>query len=244
MIIPAIDLIKGEVVRLVQGDFNQKTMFSVDPLEKIREAAEQGATFMHIVDLDGARNPDERQLELIRTLVRSSPIPMEVGGGIREEIEVEALLNYGVERVVIGSAAVKNSEDVHNWFNRFGAEHITLALDVQMQDGLPYVATNGWTEISLLTLDELISTYADVGLKHVLITDISRDGMMGGPNVELYTELATHYPKLKIIASGGISSLEDITAVARSGVDSVVLGRALLEGRFSVEEAIACWQNA
>ncbi len=244
MIIPAIDLIDGKVVRLQQGDFARKTEFSFDPLERIQDAAAQGAQLMHLVDLDGAKDPAKRQLKLISRLVKQSPLPIQTGGGIRTEKDVTDLLEAGVKRVVIGSAAVKDQQFGCRMLDTYGADNITLALDVNIKDGTALVATAGWQESSGLELISLLHTFCDHSLQHVLITDISKDGMLQGPNTELYHFIADKFPELDIIASGGISSLQDIAATVRSGAKSVVLGRALLEGRFSVKEAIACWQNA
>ena len=185
----------------------------------------------------------KRQRALIAQLVRSSPLPIETGGGIRSDFDIENLLSLGVARVVVGSAAVSSPELVRGWLRRFGAEHFVLALDVNLKDGLPFVATHGWMKDSGITLDSVLKGFLPYGIKHILVTDISRDGMMQGANCTLYEHLAKCYPSLDIIASGGISSLDDIRAVAKAGA-SAVAGRALLEGRFSVEEAVACWPNA
>lgn len=244
MIIPALDLLNGHVVRLKQGDYARTTFFDVDPIKRIFDAANQGAGFIHIVDLEGARDPMKRQRALIAQIVKSSPLPIETGGGIRSDFDVENLLKLGVERVVIGSVAVSAPELVLGWVRRFGAERFTLALDVNLREGVPMVATHGWLRDSGLSLDTVLKPYLACGIAHVLVTDISRDGMMRGANNSLYAKLSQKYPDLDIIASGGISSLEDIRAVGRAGATSVVLGRALLEGRFTVEEAVECWQNA
>ncbi|MGN1281426.1 MAG: 1-(5-phosphoribosyl)-5-[(5-phosphoribosylamino)methylideneamino]imidazole-4-carboxamide isomerase [Succinivibrio sp.] len=244
MIIPALDLSGGHVVRLKQGDFAQKTVFNVDPIKRINDAANQGAEIIHIVDLDGAKDPVRRQRALISKIVKASPLPIQTGGGIRSAFDIENLLELGVYRVVVGSVAVKHPELVRGWLNCFGPEHFTLALDVRLTDGVPYVATHGWLKTSDTTLDEVLKHYLPYHIEHVLVTDISKDGMMQGANNSLYAALYKKYPDLDIIASGGISSLEDVKAVARAGAQSVVLGRSLLEGRFSVEEAVKCWQNA
>lgn len=244
MIIPAIDLIDGKVVRLRQGDYGQKTEFAFDPLTRIREAAAGGASLMHLVDLDGAKDPGRRQLKLIASLVEQSPIPIQTGGGIRTEDDVRALLALGVERVVIGSSAVRDPDFGCRMLRTYGAEHITLALDVRLIDGVPLAAVHGWQENSDQDLYSLIEIFRPHGLKHVLITDISRDGMMQGSNTRLYHEVHQRFPELDIIASGGISCLDDIKAAFAAGAGSVILGRALLEGRFTVEEACRCWQNA
>lgn len=244
MIIPAIDLIDGQVVRLKKGDFNEQTTFSYDPLERIQQAYEEGAKLMHIVDLDGAKDPHKRQLKLIGELVKKSPLPIQTGGGIRSEDDVKSLLELGVEHVVIGSTAVKNPSLVKTWLKTYGAERLTLAFDVKLVDGTPYAAVHGWQEISEVSVFALLEDFADAGIKHVLVTDIDKDGMMQGPNVALYKTLHEFAPDLDFIASGGMSTLDDVKAIARSGAGSVVLGRALLEGKFSVKEAVACWQSA
>lgn len=244
MIIPALDLSGGHVVRLKQGDFAQKTVFNVDPIKRIFDAANQGAELIHIVDLDGAKDPIYRQRALISKIVKASPLPIQTGGGIRSAFDIENLLNLGVEKVVVGSVAVKHPELVRGWLNYFGPEHFTLALDVRLNAGVPYVATHGWLKTSNTTLDQILRHYLPYHIEHVLVTDISRDGMMKGANNNLYAQLYKKYPDLDIIASGGISSLADIEAVAKAGAHSVVLGRSLLEGKFSVEEAVKCWQNA
>ncbi len=245
MIIPAIDLSCGQVVRLKQGDFNQKTIFKLNPLSRILRAYHDGAKLMHIVDLDGAKNPHQRQFAMIKHLVKASPIPIQTGGGIRSVSDVEILLKLGVERVVIGSFALMHPELVRGILKRFGPDAITLAFDVNIKaDGKAYVATHGWQETSNITIDEILKRYLSLNLKHILVTDISKDGMMQGANYNLYSYLAQRYDNLDIIASGGISSLEDVRKTALSGATSVVLGRSLLEGKFTVKEAIACWQNA
>ncbi len=244
MIIPALDLSGGHVVRLKQGDFAQKTIFDVDPIKRIYDAANQGAQLIHIVDLDGAKDPVLRQRALIQKIVKASPVPIQTGGGIRSEFDIRNLLDLGVERVVVGSVAVKQPHLVRGWLKLFGPEHFTLALDVRLTDNIPYVATHGWLKTSNTTLDQILRHYLPYHIEHVLVTDISKDGMMKGANNSLYASLNAKYPALDIIASGGISSLEDIRNVARAGAKSVVLGRSLLEGKFSVEEALKCWQNA
>lgn len=244
MIIPALDLLKGRVVRLRQGDYNRTEFFPVSPLQRIRAYARAGAQFLHLVDLEGARDPARRQRALIAAILKNSPIPVETGGGIRSSFDVCNLLSMGAARVVVGSAAVQHPEQVRGWIRRFGAERFTLALDVKLEEGNPMVAVHGWTRSSGITLQQALRPYLGCGIRHVLVTDISRDGMMQGSNTALYRVLAKAYPALDIIASGGISSLEDLKAAAAAGASSVVLGRALLEGRFSVEEALKCWPDA
>ncbi|WP_414827918.1 1-(5-phosphoribosyl)-5-[(5-phosphoribosylamino)methylideneamino]imidazole-4-carboxamide isomerase [Alteromonas sp. H39] len=245
MIIPAIDLIDGQVVRLYQGDYNQKTEYSLDPVDVVHSYADQGAQWLHIVDLTGAKDTSRRQLELIRRMVDTKRMAFQAGGGIRSEKEVEQLLESGVSRVVVGSLAVKSPQTVKQWVTRYGAEHIVLALDINIDEtGNKFIATHGWQENSGVSLEAILGDFAEVGAKHVLCTDISRDGTLQGPNVDLYREVASTFPDVSWQASGGIGGLHDIEALKPTQVGGVILGRALLEGKFTVEEAIACWQNA
>jgi len=244
MIIPALDLIDGTVVRLHQGDYAQQRDYGNDPLTRLQGYAAEGAEVLHLVDLTGAKDPAKRQIPLIKTLVAGVNVPVQVGGGIRTEEDVAALLAAGVARVVVGSTAVKSPEVVKGWFTRFGAEALVLALDVRIDaEGVKQVAVSGWQENSGVSLEELIETYQPVGLKHVLCTDISRDGTLAGSNVSLYQEVCARYPQLAFQSSGGIGGLQDIAALRGTGVRGVIVGRALLEGKFNVTEAIQCWQN-
>ncbi len=246
MIIPAIDLIDGQVVRLYQGDYAQKTQYTDSAQERFTLYANEGAKFLHLVDLDGAKDVSKRQLKVIASLIKNTPIPVEVGGGIRTRQDVADLLGIGATRVVVGSTAVKDPEMVKEWFAEFGAEHIVLALDINI-DPVTHqrlIAIKGWQENSGITIEELIHDYQSVGLKYVLCTDISKDGTLQGSNVDLYADLHQEFPTIEFIASGGIGSLEDVKNVRASGANHVVLGRALLEGKFTVKEALACWPNA
>jgi len=245
MIIPALDLIDGKVVRLYQGDYAQKTVYSDNPQSQFTIYNQQGADWLHLVDLDGAKDITKRQLNVIASLIANTPAKIQIGGGVRTEQDVKDLLDTGAQRVVIGSTAVKEPEMVAGWMKKYGAEHIVLALDINIDaEGNKIVAVSGWQEASGQTIESLLDIYLAVGLKHVLCTDISKDGTLTGSNVDLYKEMAAAYPQVEWQASGGIGSLDDIAAVARSGASGMIVGRALLEGKFTVEEAIACWQNA
>ncbi|EHD21911.1 MULTISPECIES: 1-(5-phosphoribosyl)-5-[(5-phosphoribosylamino)methylideneamino]imidazole-4-carboxamide isomerase [Brenneria] len=244
MIIPALDLIDGQVVRLHQGDYGQQRQYGSDPLPRLQDYQQQGAQVLHLVDLTGAKDPSARQIPLLKTLLSGVSVPVQVGGGIRSEQDVEALLNAGARRVVIGSTAVKQPELVQQWFTRYGAEALVLALDVRIDAaGVKRVAISGWQENSESTLEQIVERYLPFGLKHVLCTDISRDGTLSGSNVELYREISRRYPQVAFQASGGIGNLADIANLRGSGVQGVIVGRALLEGKFNVAEAISCWQN-
>ena len=245
MIIPALDLIDGKVVRLYQGDYAQKTVYSDDPQSQFTIYNKQGADWLHLVDLDGAKDITKRQLGVIASLIANTPAKIQIGGGVRTEQDVKDLLDTGAQRVVIGSTAVKEPTMVAGWMKKYGAEHIVLALDINIDaEGNKIVAVSGWQEASGQTIESLLEIYLAVGLKHVLCTDISKDGTLTGSNVDLYKEMAAAYPQIEWQASGGIGSLDDIAAVARSGASGMIVGRALLEGKFDVKEAISCWQNA
>ncbi|CAM4267104.1 1-(5-phosphoribosyl)-5-[(5-phosphoribosylamino)methylideneamino]imidazole-4-carboxamide isomerase [Serratia silvae] len=244
MIIPALDLIDGNVVRLHQGDYGQQRDYGNDPLLRLQDYQQQGAQVLHLVDLTGAKDPAARQIPLLRKLLAGVSVPVQVGGGIRNEQDVAALLEAGATRVVIGSTAVKQPEMVQGWFERYGADTMVLALDVRIDAaGRKNVAISGWQEDSEATLEQVVEQYLPFGLKHVLCTDISRDGTLKGSNVGLYQEVCQRYPQIAFQASGGIGNLDDIAQLRGSGVEGVIVGRALLDGKFSVEEAIACWQN-
>ncbi|WP_448547964.1 1-(5-phosphoribosyl)-5-[(5-phosphoribosylamino)methylideneamino]imidazole-4-carboxamide isomerase [Thalassotalea fusca] len=244
MMIPAIDLINGEVVRLYQGDYDQKTNYQYTALERQQVYAKAGATVMHFVDLDGAKDSNSRQIELLSTLVRHPSLTIQVGGGIRNEKDLQQLFTLGADRAVIGSLAIKQPELVKQWILKYGAERIVLALDTKIDaNGNKTLPTHGWISDSGVTLESLLDEYLDVGVKHVLCTDISKDGTLKGTNVEMYRELCQAYPDIEWQASGGIGSLDDIAALTETGVAGVILGRSLLEGKFTLEQAIALWQN-
>ena len=244
MIIPAIDLIDGCVVRLHQGDYGLRSDYGEDPLARLQRYQASGAKLLHIVDLTGAKDPKARQIPLLRELLGSLSIPVQTGGGIRSADDVRSLLDAGAARVVVGSAAVKRTDEVAGWMKIFGADKLVLALDVRInQTGNAEVAVSGWQENSGVLMDDLIRAFEPVGLRYVLTTDISKDGTLAGPNTALYAKLAQTFPTIDFQASGGIGSLDDIRAVSHTGAAGVIVGRALLEGKFTLEEAIECWPN-
>lgn len=245
MIIPAIDLIDGNVVRLYQGDYQQQTHFALDPLGQLKCYQDQGATWLHLVDLSGARNPNACQHQLISNLAQELTAKIQVGGGIRTEEQITTLLSSGISRVVIGSLAVKQPELVANWLTQYGSDVISLALDVNIDaNGNKMVAVSGWQNTGGKSLEALVEYYADYGLKHALVTDISRDGTMEGANTSLYHEIADKFPDIHWQGSGGIASLKDVAAVKRSGATSIIIGKALLTEQFTVKHAIECWQQS
>lgn len=238
---PAIDVREGRVVRLAQGDYARETVYGHDPLDIARLYASRGATWLHLVDLDAAKAGGYTLLPLLRDIHAFTGLKVQTGGGVRAREDVACLLEAGASRVVVGSLAVQQSGRVLDWIGEFGAECITVALDARQDErGSWRLPVHGWTETAAATLDELAARFAAGGLVHLLSTDIARDGMLTGPNTALYAHLRTLAPALKVQASGGVRELADVAAAKAQGCAGIVLGRALLEGKFDLEAALAC----
>lgn len=238
-IIPAIDLREGRVVRLKQGDYAQQTTYDLDPATLARRYAGAGARWLHLVDLDGARAGALANLQVMEAIANTG-LMVQAGGGVRSEDDLRRLFDAGVSRVVLGSVAIRQPEDVAGWLQAYGAERLTIALDTRRIDQRWALPSAGWTAMEQQTLDALAPWYAAHGARHLLCTDIERDGMLAGFNLDLYRYLASITPGLSVQASGGVRSLDDIRMAREAGARGVILGRALLEGRFTVEEALAC----
>ncbi|MEN5361952.1 1-(5-phosphoribosyl)-5-[(5-phosphoribosylamino)methylideneamino]imidazole-4-carboxamide isomerase [Brevundimonas intermedia] len=239
LIYPAIDLKDGVCVRLMHGKFDQVTQYDEQPAARLTAFATEGAQWIHIVDLDGAEAGEARQHGLIGELTQAIDVKIQSGGGVRGANDVAKLLDAGVSRVVVGSLAVTQPNDVAAWLKGFGVERITLALDVKIENGVPVPALKGWTQSSGVTLWEALDRYPKGTAKHLLVTDVGRDGAMTGPNLDLLAEIRQRRPDLVLQASGGVSSLDDIAAVKALGCHGVIVGRALYEDRFTLPEAIA-----
>ncbi len=236
IIYPAMDLMGGTCVRLAQGRFDDATTYPTEPAEALRAFADAGATWAHIVDLDGARDAAPRQHDFIADLARMAPLDLQVAGGFREPDHYARMFDAGIARLVVGSLAVSKPDRVRDLIATYGGDRITLALDVNIVDGVPVVATRGWTEASGLSLWDVAARYPDA--RHLLVTDIARDGMMTGPNVALVAQAAERLPHLAVQASGGVSSLEDLTALAGTRAAGAIVGKALWEARFTLEDAV------
>ena len=237
-IYPAMDLLEGRCVRLYKGDYDQSTNYGDDPLSIALEFERQGAQWLHIVDLQAAKDPNNPQTELIKELITKTNLSIQVGGGIRQSTQVSELIEQGVSRVMIGSLAVKEPELLKVWFNQWN-EKILLTLDVRVDaSGTPFVATNGWQNTSDKALFDIINDYLPYGLQHFLCTDIDFDGTLQGPNLALYQKLINAYPSLNCIASGGVSSLSDLDKLREINVSGVVIGKALYEQKFTLDEAL------
>ena len=238
LLIPAIDLRGGQCVRLLQGRFDAETVYASDPLEVLERYLAFGARRIHVVDLDGARDGSQGNRAAIGRIVgRAGREAVQVGGGIRTRQVAEELFDLGVARVVVGSVAVTQPDEVASWLREFGPERVVLAFDVRLDDGgTPRLATHGWERQTQTSLWDAVERYLPAGLRHVLCTDVARDGALSGPNVELYRQCTRRFPNVAWQASGGVSEAADLDALATTGADSVISGRALLEGRLNAEE--------
>jgi len=238
-IIPAIDLLDGSCVRLLHGDFNKCKVYELDAARLAATYAREGAEWLHVVDLAASRDGASADIRPLLRLLESTEQAVQTGGGVRGEADINTRLEHGAKRVVIGSLSVTHPERFSDWLGEFGADRLVAALDVRFDDeGTPWPRTHGWTRGSRKTLWALLDFYGDKGLKHVLCTDIGRDGAMTGPNLVLYQEITRRYPGLVVQASGGVSGLPDLQSLAGTGVDSAITGKALLEGCFTVSEAL------
>jgi phosphoribosylformimino-5-aminoimidazole carboxamide ribotide isomerase len=236
---PAIDLMGGRVVRLAQGRFDDATTYSDDPAEALTRFAEAGAEWAHIVDLDGARAGAPVQHDLLATLARAGTPNLQVAGGFRTADQLARMFDAGVARVVIGSLAVEDPDTTSALFDGFGGDRITLALDVRIEAREPIVATRGWVAGSGRSLWEIAGLYP--AARHLLVTDISRDGMLSGPNLDLIARTAAALPHLALQASGGVATLNDLDRIRDAGAAGAIVGKALWEGRIALAEALhAC----
>jgi phosphoribosylformimino-5-aminoimidazole carboxamide ribotide isomerase len=236
-LIPAIDLQAGRCVRLLRGDFDAPTNYPADPKALLAAYRNVGAKWLHVVDLDGARHGNLDNRATITELAAQGAVKLQVGGGLRNTAALAQMLDAGVARVVIGSAAVSQVEQVFEWLKAFGVDRITLAFDVRIDaSGTPRVATHGWQQASRLSLWDALANYSRSEVKHVLCTDIERDGALSGPNVELYAEAVRRHPGIEWQASGGIRNSADLHALARVGASAAISGKALLEELIPVAE--------
>jgi phosphoribosylformimino-5-aminoimidazole carboxamide ribotide isomerase len=241
IVYPALDIRDGRVVRLLQGDYAQQTTYGDDPLPRAQAFAAAGASWMHLVDLDAARAGGYTLAPLLAAIAAQTGLKVQTGGGVRSRDDVARILDAGAARVVVGSVSVREPDTVIGWLREFGPDRLTIALDArQAEDGRWLLPVHGWTETAEDTLEALAQRYAEAGMRHLLCTDIARDGMLTGPNIELYQHLARLLPGVAVQASGGVRDAQDVAQAKAVGCGGAILGKALLEGRMTLEGALAC----
>lgn len=231
-IIPAIDIIDGKCVRLTQGDYAQKKTYYENPLEVARMFEDAGLTYLHLVDLDGAKAGRVTNWQVVEDLTQGTELKIDFGGGIKTEAEIDRLLALGIEQVNLGSIAVKAQPMVTEWIDRFGKDKVILSADVKNER----VAIHGWQQDSAILLTDFIEGYSKKGIEYITCTDIETDGMLNGPNVALYEKILRLFPGIRLIASGGVSSLQDLAQLKAAGVDGVIIGKAIYEGKITMAE--------
>ncbi len=245
ILIPSIDLRNGRCVRLLKGDFDRETRYDLEPHELLQRYRALGASWLHVVDLDGAKDGRLANRSVILRLASQKALNVQVGGGVRSAAVVDDLLRNGIDRVIVGSAAVEQPAEVRGWLERYGAGKIGLAFDIRHDaQGVPRVLTRGWTRESPLSLWEAIDSYLAHGLKHVLCTDADLDGAMQGPAIKLYQEFTQRYPQILLQASGGVRSAADLAALAAIGSAAAISGKAVLEEAIQPSELLPFLPNA
>ena len=245
LLIPAIDLRNGRCVRLLKGDFAAETRYEFEPHELLQRYRGIGASWLHVVDLDGARDGTLANRSILVSLASQSAVKIQVGGGVRSAAVIDDLLRNGVSRAVIGSLAVEQPRVVIGWLNQFGPARLCLAFDIRNDEsGVPRVRTRGWTQGGHLSLWEALEPFLEHGLQHVLCTDIERDGALTGPSLELYRQARERHPQIAWQASGGVRDAADLAALAQLGMAAAVSGKALLEERMTSEELRPFLPNA
>ena len=238
-LIPAIDIIGGQCVRLTKGDYDQKTVYRNSPAEVANEFEEIGFKRLHVVDLDGAKSKHIVNEQVLKTITSKTQLTVDFGGGIKTDEDIEKAFAAGASMVTIGSIAVTNPDLFMGWLEKYGADRIILGADVRHGK----ISINGWKEDSSEDLLPFLKKYVDAGVRNVLCTEISKDGTLAGPAVELYQSMMAAYPELHLIASGGVSSIDDIKALEAAGIPAVVFGKAIYEGKINLNE-LWDWQNA
>ena len=237
-LIPAIDIIEGQCVRLTKGDYDQKTVYG-NPLEMAQEFERIGFRRLHMVDLDGAKSKHIVNDEVLNRITKATNLIVDFGGGIKTDEDIRKAFDNGASMVTVGSIAVTHSELFLSWVEQYGAERLILGADVRNGK----ISINGWKEDSTEDLLPFLRRYIDDGVRNVLCTEISKDGTLQGPAIELYQRVMKEYPELHLIASGGVSSIEDIKSLDAAGIPAVVFGKAIYEGKINLQE-LWDWQNA
>ena len=231
-IIPAIDIIDGKCVRLTQGDYAQKKIYNEDPLAVAKSFEDAGIKYLHLVDLDGAKAGAVKNWAVVKAITSATKLQVDFGGGIKKEDDITRLLEQGVKQVNLGSIAVKDPQLVFQWISKFGADKIILSADVKNE----LVQISGWLENASITIEDFVRDFEQHGIRYITCTDISTDGMLSGPNEALYQKLVKRFPGMKWIASGGVSAVSDLKKLRTLGMDGVIIGKAIYEGKIKLEE--------
>ncbi len=235
-IIPAIDIIDGKCVRLTKGDYNTKKIYNENPLEVAKEFEAAGIEFLHVVDLDGAKASKIINYKVLEQIASKTNLKIDFGGGLKSNKDLEIAFNSGANQITGGSIAVKNSDIFESWIEKYGAQKIILGADFYPDSAGGKIATNGWQEESTLELIPFIKRYQDKGIQYVICTDISKDGMLQGPSFDVYKEILTEVKDVKLIASGGISTFDELPRLAENGCEGVIIGKAIYEKKISLKQ--------
>lgn len=231
-IIPAIDIIDGKCVRLSQGDYAQKVIYNENPLEVAKQFEAAGIQRLHLVDLDGAKQKKVVNFKVLDAIASKTKLSVDFGGGVQTDEDIRAVFDFGASQVTAGSIAVKDEELVEKWLSDFGSEKIILGADAKAGK----IAVSGWEETSDLWLTDFLEKYVEKGIRYTISTDVAKDGMLQGPNVEMYKDMQQQFPKLNVIASGGVSKFEDIEQLAELKIFGVIVGKAIYENRITLKQ--------
>ncbi len=231
-IIPAIDIIEGKCVRLTQGDYGSKKVYNENPVEVAKSFADAGITYLHLVDLDGARTGKVVNWKVLEQIAAKTPLRIDFGGGLKTQDDLHIVFECGAVQATAGSIAIKDRDEVLRWIDIYGTEKIIVGLDVK--DGK--IATSGWKETSELKVTDFLDFYVDAGASYTVSTDVAKDGMLEGPAFQWYTALQRDYPNLKVVASGGIRGIDDLIHLSEMGLDGAIIGKAIYEGAITLKE--------
>jgi len=230
--IPAIDMIDGKCVRLTQGDYSQKKIYNENPLDVAKSFEDAGLQYLHLVDLDGAKQKKVVNYKILEQIASNTSLKIDFGGGVQSDEDVQRVFDAGAKQITGGSIAVKNPDLFETWIKRYGSEKIILGADVKNEK----IAVGGWEETSELNIFDFLEKYLAKGIRYVICTDISKDGLLQGTSTELYQKILKKFPDIKLIASGGVSCMQDLEDLQNSGLEGAIIGKAIYEGKISLNE--------
>lgn len=230
--IPAIDIIEGKCVRLTQGDYSQKKIYNENPLEVAKSFEDAGLQYLHLVDLDGAKQKKVVNYAVLEQIASKTSLQIDFGGGVQTDEDIKKVFEAGAKQITGGSIAVKNPELFESWIERYGSERIILGADVKNEK----IAVGGWEETSAIHIFDFLEKYLAKGIKYVICTDISKDGLLQGTSLELYQKILKKFPDIHLVASGGVSSLQDLEDLQKNGLEGAIIGKAIYEGKISLQQ--------